>query len=63
MYGDDNIKLYKGMRVLGIDGSKILLPEDERVIEEFGTISYSNGEPGVQGSHAYGLASVMYDLC
>ena len=27
MYSDDNIKLYKGMRVMGIDGSKILLPD------------------------------------
>ena len=27
MYSDDNIRLYKGMRVLGVDGSKILLPD------------------------------------
>jgi len=27
MYSDDNIQLYKGMRVMGIDGSKILLPD------------------------------------
>jgi len=24
MYGDDNIKLYFGQRVMGIDGSKLL---------------------------------------
>ena len=62
MYCDDKIRLYKGMRVLGIDGSKILLPRHKSVIEEFGEISYSNDHPDVQGSHAYGLASVMYDV-
>ncbi len=42
MYGDDNIKLYKGMRVLGIDGSKVLLPDTPDIINEFDQISYSN---------------------
>ncbi len=62
MYSDDNIKLYKGMRVLGIDGSKILLPDTPDIINEFDRISYSNDHPDVKGSHAYGLASVMYDV-
>jgi len=62
MYGDDNIKLYKGMRVMGIDGSKILLPESTEITEEFGEISYSNDHPDVKGSHNYALASVMYDV-
>ena len=62
MYSDRNIKLYKGMRVVGIDGSKVLLPHHKSVIEEFGEISYSNDHPDVTGSHAYGLASTMYDV-
>ena len=62
MYRDNNIKLYKGMRISGIDGSKILLPQHKSVIEEFGEISYSNDHPDVQGSHACGLAPVMYDV-
>jgi len=62
MYRDNNIRLYKGMRVIGIDGSKILLPQHKSIIKEFGEISYSNDHPDVQGSHAYGLASVMYDV-
>jgi hypothetical protein len=62
MYSDNTIKLYKGMRVLGIDGSKILLPQHQSIIQEFGKISYSNDHPEVQGSHAYALASVMYDV-
>lgn len=62
MYSDDNIKLYKGMRVMGIDGSKILLPDRAEITEEFGQISYSNNHPDVKGSHNYALASVMYDV-
>ena len=62
MYRDDDIKLYKGMRILAIDGSKILLPQHDSVIKEFGEISYSNDHPDVQGAHAYGLASSMYDV-
>ena len=62
MYKDDNIKLYKAMRVIGIDGSKILLPDSAEIKKEFGEISYSNDHPEVKGSHNYGLASVMYDV-
>jgi hypothetical protein len=62
MYSDNNIILYKGMRVLGIDGSKILLPNYKSVKETFGEISYSNDHPDVKGTHAYGLASVLYDV-
>ena len=62
MYKDDDIITYKGMRVLGIDGSKILLPNHKSVIETFGEISYSNDHPEIKGTHAYGLASVLYDV-
>ncbi len=62
MYSDDNIKLYKGMRVMGIDGSKILLPDSPDITNEFGQISYSNDHPEVKGSHTYAMASVMYDV-
>ncbi|MCP4701919.1 MAG: IS4 family transposase, partial [Gammaproteobacteria bacterium] len=62
MYSDDNIRLYKGMRVSGIDGSKVLLPDTPDIINEFDQISCSNDHPDVTGSHACGLASVMYDV-
>jgi len=61
MYGDEDYQTYKGMRVLGIDGSKIMLPSTPSVIGEFGEISYSN-QAKVEGKHAYGMASVMYDV-
>ena len=56
------VKLYKGMRVLGIDGSKIILPNTKDIINEFGQIAYRNNKPEVEGKHAYGVASVMYDV-
>jgi|APHig6443718053_1056840.scaffolds.fasta_scaffold43129_1 hypothetical protein len=62
MYGDDDYKRYKDMRVLGIDGSKILLPSTPDIINAFGQISYSNDQDGVEGQHAYGLASALYDV-
>jgi hypothetical protein len=62
MYSDNNIKLYKGMRVMGIDGSKILLPDTAELTEEFGQISCRSDHPDVKGSHNYALASVMYDV-
>jgi hypothetical protein len=62
MYQDNNIKRYQGMRVLGIDGSKITLPNTEDIKKEFGQISYANNYPQVKGKQAYGMASVMYDV-
>lgn len=60
MYSDDDIKLYKGMRVLGIDGSKIILPQNPETIEEFGKVEQKNGEIDV--NYSYAMASVMYDV-
>lgn len=62
MYGDGEFKRYKGMRILGVDGSKILLPDTPSVIKEFGQIGYSNDHSDIQGAHAYAMASVMYDV-
>ncbi len=62
MYCDENIKRYKGMRLLAVDGSKVMLPNTKDVIKEFGQISYSSKDGEVTGKHAYGLASVLYDV-
>jgi hypothetical protein len=47
---------------LGIDGSKLLLPDTKDVIKEFGQISYRSDKNLPEGKHAYGMASVMYDV-
>lgn len=60
---DSDIKLdyYKGFRVLGIDGSKIFLPNSEDIRSEFGTIKNKN-QNGTYADYSAGLGSVMYDV-
>jgi len=62
MYGDNNIQTYKGMRVLGIDGSKIILPSTQNIIDEFGEVPYGNKNTSVEGTYCYAMASTMYDV-
>ena len=62
MYGDDDYQTYKGMRLLAIDGSKLMLPMTPSVIETFGEIPYGFAKSETVGKHAYALASVMYDV-
>ena len=44
LYSDSDYKTFWGFRVLGIDGSKIVLPNNEAICEEFGTIAWTNGK-------------------
>jgi hypothetical protein len=61
--GDGDDRTFWGLRILAVDGSKILLPDSEEVRQDFGTIAYSNGPEGhVQGERPYALASVLYDV-
>lgn len=62
MYSDDDYQTYKGMRLLAIDGSKLMLPSTPSVIGEFGEIPYGFAKSETIGKHAYALASVMYDV-
>lgn len=63
MYGDGDYKTFWGFRVLGIDGSKLALPNNDAIREEFGTIAWTNGKTAeIQGERPYALASVLYDV-
>jgi len=63
LYSDDQYQIFWGLRVLAIDGSKLVLPDTLSVCEEFGTIAWSNGKTAeIQGEHPYALASVLYDV-
>lgn len=62
MYSDNNVKTYRGMRVLGIDGSKIILPSTPNITDEFGEVPYGSKETFTQGNYSYALASTMYDV-
>jgi hypothetical protein len=64
LYGDDNYEKAWGFRLLAIDGSKIHLPNTPEIVKEFGTIKFAttvDKDKKIMGSHAYALASVMYD--
>ncbi len=63
LYSDSDYKTFWGFRVLGIDGSKIVLPNNNAICEEFGTIAWTSGKTAeIQGERPYALASVLYDV-
>ncbi|MCK5189689.1 MAG: IS4 family transposase, partial [Methylococcales bacterium] len=63
MYADKDYQRFWGYRILAVDGSKIRLPDNDEICEEFGTLTYSNGKDStIQGEHPYALASVLYDV-
>lgn len=64
LYDDGDYRRYRGYRLLGIDGSKVQLPDSATVREEFGAIAYSNGRNDLlAGDRPCAMASVLYDLC
>ena len=62
MYEDGDYQTYEGFRLLGVDGSKIQLPDTEETEELFGTLTYANKVRGTSGQHSFALASVLYDV-
>ena len=61
-YADGDHRRFRGFRVLGIDGSKVRLPETADITAAFGQIRYGNQDPEVAGVHTWALASVLYDV-
>jgi hypothetical protein len=61
MYEDGDYATFNGFRILGIDGSKVQLPDTDEIRETFGTIPYDN-KLDAPGEHPYALASVCYDV-
>lgn len=63
LYGDGDYQRFWGFRVLAVDGSKIVLPDNKAIREEFGTIAWTSGKTAeIQGERPYALASVLYDV-
>ncbi len=57
----NEIKTYKGLRLLGIDGCKIRLPDSSEIAKEYGQVKNIN--KGVElGRYSGAIVSVMYDL-
>lgn len=53
---------FNGLRLLAVDGSKVVLPQSEEVIEAFGNQSIRNQRNADLGSYSFGLASVLCDV-
>jgi hypothetical protein len=62
MYENGNYKTWRGLRLLGIDGSKIQLPDTDEIKEAFGSMPYVNKTHDVSGEHNFALASICYDI-
>jgi hypothetical protein len=70
MYEDGDYETYHGFRLLGVDGSKVQLPDTDECKEVFGTMPYrspagrhTGGRKKKRGEHCFALASVVYDVC
>ena len=61
-YEDDDYQRYRGFRLLAVEGSKVRLPDEPKLKEEFGAINYSNQNEEVHGEHNYSQVSVLYDV-
>lgn len=63
-YGDGEYQRFWGFRLLGIDGSKVILPDTEAIYAEFGSVKRPSGRKGQagQGRYSYSLVSVLYDV-
>jgi hypothetical protein len=64
MYSDNQYQRFGRYRLLGVDGSKVILPDSEVIYEEFGRVKRTSGKKGVKGSgyYSYAQASVLYDV-
>ena len=54
-------KTFREFRVLAIDGSRFILPNNKKIKDEFGLIKTSN-QLGKHRDYASGLVSVIYDV-
>jgi hypothetical protein len=63
-YQDGQYRRFWGFRLLGIDGSKVILPDNEAIYAEFGWVKRPSGRKAQagQGRYSYSLVSVLYDV-
>ena len=64
MYEDGDYQTWHGHRVLAVDGSKIILPDNKDTIAEFGTWHYwaQQKDKDISGTRTMALASTLYDV-
>lgn len=59
-YEDDDIKRWNGYRLVGVDGSKIILPNTKEMQEAFGRIKIKNAH--TEADYTCGLFTCCYDV-
>lgn len=62
VYENDEYGTFRGFRLLGIDGSKIILPNVHDIRQFFGSVRIANQYEITRGEYPVGTASVLYDL-
>jgi hypothetical protein len=53
---------FKGFKVKAIDGSVVLLPNEQKIREEFGTLIVKNQKENFQSEYTSSKVSVLYDV-
>jgi hypothetical protein len=61
-YADGFYRSYRGFRLLAVDGSKVILPNEDEIIKHFGSIKIANQLETTQGQYPVAIASVLYDV-
>ncbi len=61
-YRERDYKTWRGFRVLSVDGSKIILPNEKEIRKYFGSVRIANQDQNVSGEYPVALASVLYDV-
>lgn len=62
LYEEHEYKKYKGYRLLGVDGSLVVLPSEESLKEEFGVTKVVNQYKDKNKEIVQGRVSLLYDL-
>jgi hypothetical protein len=59
---EEPCKRFHGLRMLAVDGSKVILPQNDATIAVFGSTEIHNQRAPYMGSYTFSLASVLYDV-
>lgn len=58
----EKYKTYLDFRLLAVDGSQVILPNEENIVDHFGSIEIRNQLESVQGQYPVSTVSVLYDV-
>ena len=59
---EESCKRFHEFRVLAVDGSKIILPQNDATVSAFGSTAIRNQRSDDLGTYTFSLASVLYDV-